>query len=374
MELNFPLLSYESETKQYRFIPITLYHISSEYGLPDNYVVLYNLTLDIKGDKVKSYNSIIPYYLSNGHTNKLRANMLYPFICFNQPDILPTKCPSNSHFKNPNKLIPGGLYKYQLSKNLTFDEINIEAKIIRRTPNDLRRWQNKITGIASVLPRITNLVDFIIAIHSEKIINFSDDHHSDDYDKYYIAGSRYTDDIKKYRPNKYYPLDFDAEPNNEENINDDEYRNQLIIFFYNMIKNFNKFTNLNVTFIKLTSSDISMDMYNNLQNVRICNKHNEIDNERQRNTEYYHIIAVNFFNTMNNFFKKITDYTHDIFRTQCILIWGDSIPFTERVFEEEYNEWKNFVMMIKNIFIKDYNYSNYSNILSTTIRGWGCTM
>ena len=46
-------------------------------------VIMYSIIFTHGNEIIKAE---IPYYISDGHTNHLRANMIFPFICFNNKD------------------------------------------------------------------------------------------------------------------------------------------------------------------------------------------------------------------------------------------------------------------------------------------------
>ena len=134
------IITFRTKTMTFNFIPITAY----SFQIPNTYIVIiYLLTLTkITGEMIEAY---IPYYLSDGSTNDLRANLIFPFVCFNErnPNIL--SCPYNINFGE------GTLYKYSVGKNLDL------SKIIHQS-------NTQSVGINSVISRIENLLDFIICL------------------------------------------------------------------------------------------------------------------------------------------------------------------------------------------------------------------
>jgi hypothetical protein len=207
--------------------------------------------------------------------------MLFPFICFNDNHERPTTCPETLHIR-------GLLYKYNICINLNLSKVknHIITRITELKPNDICRWKNEITGLGSVLPRITNLLYFIIGIHSDKIT---------DLNLY----------IDQYRPNCREAFNFNN-IGNEPNIIDDDFRGELLTFFNFMIKNFNKFTKLKVDTVDLASrfiSNITMANFNKLSDINICGSFESepkidtstnINYSRIENTANYYLISKNF--------------------------------------------------------------------------------
>ena len=77
-------------------------------------VIIYQLKM-VKESKETTVN--IPYYISDGQTNRLRANLIFPFICFNEADPTRNVCPYS------NTRPWGLLYKYSAVENLQFREL-----------------------------------------------------------------------------------------------------------------------------------------------------------------------------------------------------------------------------------------------------------
>ena len=143
------IITFSTSTRTFVFTPITGY----SFQIPNTYIViiyLLRLTEILTGKVIEA---IIPYYLSDGSTNDLRANLIFPFVCFNErnPNIL--SCPYNIKFGE------GTLYKYSVGKNLDL------SKIIHQS-------HTESVGINSVISRIENLLDFIIClVFSNKLDN-----------------------------------------------------------------------------------------------------------------------------------------------------------------------------------------------------------
>jgi hypothetical protein len=66
----------------------------------------------------------IPYYISDGGTNKLRANMLYPFMCYSTIDEI-LNCPydvNRSSIRN-RSIYSSLLLKYSIDNNINIDKL-----------------------------------------------------------------------------------------------------------------------------------------------------------------------------------------------------------------------------------------------------------
>ena len=77
---NIPLykITINIDNGVFEITPIKYYFIDS----PGRRVVLYEIKYIDKDNTDNNLLTIIPYYISDGYTNHLRANMLYPFFCF----------------------------------------------------------------------------------------------------------------------------------------------------------------------------------------------------------------------------------------------------------------------------------------------------
>ena len=119
--------------------------------------------------KVNELEAIIPYYVSNGKTNELRANMLFPFMNFNEREKLVPSCPSSfSHVLSFN-----GLLKYNIIKNM--DSTLLDLNILRKcnfTKEEMASLSPQ--GIKTIFRRINNILDFIIGCFTPMILEFDE--------------------------------------------------------------------------------------------------------------------------------------------------------------------------------------------------------
>jgi hypothetical protein len=316
MKFKFPLLKIKVLNETIILTPLKFYLINVNDTNPSRLTILYDLTY--KND-TETINAIIPYYISDGATNSLRANMLYPFICI-QDDDENKDCPKTYDY------ITGVLIKYRTIKNLDFSIINsdidehlidkfgkIKYSAFLRANDKYTNGRKSSVGIFSVLPRIGNLLDFMLAICSERIIN--------------------TYPIKQYRPNYSYdipphrrPDPFDFTKNMLSTYESDffldmfdNYRLQLLSFFKNFYNSFVYYKIFENEFIELESSEINLKDFNKLQEVKICESFNKIYEDKINNTERYINISIK----LNNMINKYIDIN-------SVIVFDPERPFTPK--------------------------------------------
>ena len=118
--------------------PANFYKISDH---DVKYVVIYNLKF-INGDQ--EIESQIPYYISNGATNKLRANMLYPFMCYSSINEV-EHCPYNESRRTRGNPYTGLLLKYIIGANINIDKLEEDLlKTFLGIYSDLHEEKSKI--------------------------------------------------------------------------------------------------------------------------------------------------------------------------------------------------------------------------------------
>ena len=175
--MHFYKISLQSYTKGAIIMtPVEFYTISDH---EIKYVVMYNLKFINTNEEIESN---IPYYISNGNTNKLRANMLYPFMCYSNT-YNKENCPydisreSYATYKYTSLLL-----KYKILNNIDIDKLEEELlrTFIQIYPEEQTKIRNKIRlkdlqghDLISVMQRITNLVDFFICIVNDTIRDFN---------------------------------------------------------------------------------------------------------------------------------------------------------------------------------------------------------
>lgn len=183
--MNCSKITIHTETKGSIIItPIHLYQITDHQV---KYVVMYNLKYVNANPEIPNIEANIPYYISDGKTNKLRANMLYPFMCYssmNEVKNCPYDTMRNSD-RNPN-VYSGLLLKYNTDGNINVDKLEedlLHTFLSIYTGDSYERERiimiNKISNkhdhandLLSVLQRIPNLLDFMICITNDVIRDF----------------------------------------------------------------------------------------------------------------------------------------------------------------------------------------------------------
>lgn len=186
MEYTFFSYLLENDNALIQITPNEFFNV--DYGI--RYVIIYKLSVIDKKNPVFNRESLIPYYISNGQTNKLRANMIYPFMCYSDWDNQGI-CPyfSNDETKLANKDKISLLLKYQLYPNYKY--VLLEEQVLenfismkgienkahqKKIILDLQKKSRDLSrGIMSVLPRLRNFLDFVLCIINENIINFGHD-------------------------------------------------------------------------------------------------------------------------------------------------------------------------------------------------------
>jgi hypothetical protein len=229
--------------------------------------------------------SNIPYYISNGLTNHLRANLLLPFICFN---IEETKedCP----YYFGRKLSQGGLFKYSIINNLKIEYIkeNINGEVKKKYLTDLEKLSdNKRTGILSFIGRIDNLLDFLICLNNKNILNYDE--------KYIQKYHQIIDNILN-------ELNMDAINKVSYNDFEDEYKKHLLFELQRLITGFKKLEIINFeqVDIKLEKDNIVTKSFFNkyINNPKICKDH-KLNEDAIRNVNNYGIISKEFGSEIN---------------------------------------------------------------------------
>jgi len=152
------------------FEPIEYYFVNSQ----ERRVLIYQLSYIDEITPANNMTTRIPYYISDGHTNHFRANMILPFICFQDVQSL-TVCPFDVTY---SRLPQNGLMKLNIGRNFDTTQIStyIEDIIYQQFGHNIFTFmttasRNNTIGVTSVLPRIQNILDYFIAITSDSIIN-----------------------------------------------------------------------------------------------------------------------------------------------------------------------------------------------------------
>jgi hypothetical protein len=138
--------------------PTKYYHIIRD-GKVVSRVVMYNIKSTLPAMEAN-----IPYYVSDGYTNKLRANMLYPFICF-------ANLKGDDSCPRAPRYTKGVLLKYSIGTNIETSKISeyVYGAVGRPIPA-----LSSAVGVESVLPRLENLLDYLICISGTAIQHYQD--------------------------------------------------------------------------------------------------------------------------------------------------------------------------------------------------------
>lgn len=338
MSETYYTITFEHNNKQFKFEPIQYLILTDD---DNRKVIKYKLSyLDTTTRPPTTLlEAIIPYYVSDGHTNHLRANMLYPFMCLSN-GMKNQSCPYHSI----NRL----LFKYNIGTNFNTESIHKWIKseyekvfptsselMIKMNDNidNIRKYKKKISaimsspensqkekltsiqesrikaaesiiqhikgnsffglildsknrtvGITSVLPRLTNLLDYFIAILTPSIITLSD--------------------FKCYRPirdiaNKYNMAFCDPTPNEGRS---DIYRKNLLLALHDQIIHYGRYSIINFQPLLLQPIPITIDMFNKRENI--CSSNHTISQNSSVNVANYTNISHLFFLSMK---QKITD-------------------------------------------------------------------
>jgi hypothetical protein len=180
--------------------PSKLYWVADE-DIPNHYnqdikymvkIVVYNITYTDKNNITKS--AVIPYYVSDGYTNQLRVNMLYPFMSFNIYNNVNSPYVDLSLKPTPKYTKSGLIFKYQIGRNIDYNEIleNIKTEFLKNNKQaDLDKVYSDENGLKTIFERLANFLDYVIGLSSCKI---SDTDTDDDV----ISYRPLTDHIKSY--------------------------------------------------------------------------------------------------------------------------------------------------------------------------------
>jgi hypothetical protein len=344
---NFYKITIELENYSFVFTPTKLYLLIDNNS--GNYVTcIYNLKM-INNTNKEIIESNIPYYISNGHTNKLRANLLFPFICFNEENSK-YECP----YHNNNKLANGGLFKYDFIRILDMESINnsIKSKI---PANKLKllidRSKEEIIGLSSVITRITNILDFLICINNKNVINYEEKNI-----KYYHIIYETNEELNMTKETEYRD---DAE---------DLYKKNILSFLKKYIINIKKlpFFKSELINILIEKENIVTKSYFNkfLNSPQIC-KYHSINIQSELN-------VLNFTNISLNLGTEIKNKLHFLFETAKSKLEKNNINLLF-LFENEKSkmerEMNNFIEDFILLF-KDHIEVHKDKIMSRIISSW----
>jgi hypothetical protein len=304
--MQFSEISYESSTEEYKFTPVRGYQlrgITYKDVTYSKYIIIrYKLSYKNKISG-KHVSSKINYFVSDGHTNMFRANLLFPTLCYSERDKENPDCPTV--FDSSKGLgVLGGLLKIRFLKNI--NESFIRNELIKNRTNPkytrfydklLNEYRSTLTGI--ITARLENLLDLVIAVGSESIVN------DGQYQKL-VNDPRFLTPV--YTEKQEYNLDqYDGPGELAKHINalylsDESYEYRVSILktlktIFNLLTS--KTFSLELKTIPIIS--ISIDDFNKLDNV--CKKINETN----KNLQNYITISNHLHETCKILFKD-TDF------------------------------------------------------------------
>ena len=242
----------------------------------------------------------IPYYVSDGNTNGLSADLLLPLICFNKDSEDPEiDCSFDIRYR------PGMILKIvniiNLDTSIKHTEILekvlkdkvITSRILRRNEREIEIIINRLiynkergTDLFTILMRINNLLDFIICISSLKVIKIDDIN----INEYIPPGYLY---------NLYPNSEFWSEEFRTEKLFKNKYREYTVRYFKSVLENFIKSGLIVITPIKQEYIGLAMYYFNKLPNIRICHERtNEIIEDTINNFLNYGNISLKLYQNM----------------------------------------------------------------------------
>jgi len=304
-----------------------------EYRIATIYKIYYK-------DKNGEINTNIRYYLSDGKTNHFRSNLLLPFLCIREEDKDEINTKDNNETNCLLSITENGynarglLYKLLACNHLTFiffeNRLKTEVNNIPNGQNFAKLLnENKKQGIGlySVLNRMINILDFLLAISSNKIKFFNDNYKFDnenlfkDFEK--IINRNNNTEINKIDTElnftSYEKIENQNDPIKiyDESIYNHKFINREFMMFDNrsphmrniyrrllikLFSNWNKLLdlckpNINITYEKPNIKEISIENFNKI--IETCNINEYTDNVN-KNYENYRKISNNLFTKLHN--------------------------------------------------------------------------
>ena len=390
--MNFYSIEIKHNQDKITLKPIKCFRISDDYN---RIVLTYEITYEL--GFIIRHKSFINYYLSDGNTNKLRANMLYPIMCYHQLD--DTSCiKANYPYSQNYKLIVkiGGIkniylgkineemlseIKYKIhhekhkslddSDKLILDYLRIYKSTIYPIKDIDKTKFNYLPeasiGLISVVSRIENLLDLIIALYSEPLINLkSIEHYKPIPVQYYINHNIDPSDFTKTFKNL--GLKDDIITGFDEYI-DENLRESLLNKLNNIIKLLVNTKLFNVNTIILESETITKKIFND-KYAQIC-KDNEINLSKKKNFKNYFIISKKLLEIMSKKMNNIiNNYTIEICKTSRDQSFKKKIAY--QLYSDKINNLNNLKSMLLTETLYGYGkLVNEEDYLSRIIESWG---
>lgn len=197
IKMQFADIIFDSEEEEYRFIPRREgYQLNNEYKY---ILIIYDLYYKNKKTK-EEISSHINYFVSDGHTNMFRANILFPFLCYSEKNKVSPVCPTfldNSAFSDR-----GVLLKLRFLKNINDAYIKKLLQINCGNDSIFNYFTNQVfrsTLGGIITTRLENLLDLVIASCSASLVD------EDEYSKLLVNP---TNLVPVYEKNEKYNLDY----------------------------------------------------------------------------------------------------------------------------------------------------------------------
>ena len=340
----------DKDSKDYKLIatPLNIYRIIEQ----DKIVVIYNLKLELTQPVDETQSSFkfiecnIPYYISNGETNKFNCDILLPFFCFHERKYtrnngttslvrINSGCPLID--EKTAKYISNGL----LLKNNIIENINLKRKnneifnkwlnnnvygLIKTHKNILIRLllntttrkdlfdidDRANTHLYSFLTRLNNLINIILSLQTSKLDNLTIDYtklkpptdcikcaHIDQREFCILSNLQLDMETKLSIINKQENTTFTIDTIDEDTL--DKYKSYTIfddirLKIYEFLIDFKTklYKHITVESICLEVNNISIHDFNNLDNIQICNIDNILNNNTINNYNKYYLISQHF--------------------------------------------------------------------------------
>jgi len=331
-------------------IPTRCYDIIDD----TSYIIFYRIILRNKLTDEIVEETEIPYYMSDGNTNKLRAGLLFPFISFNY-------CKNRKTYPNSMCLNYGFnsnilKFKHELLYNLNFDRY--QNTTLTENYNHLSKLisLSKISRsssipsfnehLLSVLPRLGNFLDFIIGTYNKIIM----EDFKNDLDRYSheIVSNNFSF-CKKYQPyiNRSITSDiYNITKENDIDIDEhNEYRYRLLNFIYYLMSNFIDYNFFTVRPINIDIQESSRQHYR--ENIYpLCNEEYSVSNpDISRSLHTYIKISTYLHNIIKEKFKNLRELSDNYNMTKCqsiVMHWLNYIVVDQNnIKKEEYEFLQN---------------------------------
>jgi hypothetical protein len=373
----------DSDDMIINLIPTRCYDIVDD----KSYIIFYRIILRNKLTDEIIEEAEIPYYMSDGNTNKLRAGLLFPFISFNY-------CKEkNIKYEYPNSMCTSSYsnrlkFKHELLYNLNFD-IYQNTKLTENYTNLLALIKSSVLirsssipsydeDLLSVLPRIGNFLDFIIGAYNKIIM----EEFKNDLDTYSseIKLNNFSF-CKKYQPLINTIITSDIYNITKENDIDidkhNEYRYRLLNLIYYLMSNFIDYNFLTVIPTNINIQTSSKDQYrkeiyplceNTYTSISYTSTSDRPDLSISRSLHTYVKISTHLHNIMKEKFKNLREVSVNYNMTKCqsiVMHWLNYIVIDQNnIEEEEYNFIENKSDLSRIDILQCINKSKFINIFS----------